>query len=112
MYYLHPAFPDIVGSDSILEGFDYVRGRPSGLRRHIYPASAPPSSSPTVTIAPTAPSLLGGMIPNVVIIQPDFAELKSDGPFLWYENEYVVDTATIFILAANSAEKEFCRENM
>jgi hypothetical protein len=25
-------------------------------------------------------------------------------PFLWYENEYVVDAATTFILAANAAE--------
>jgi endoglucanase len=35
-----------------------------------------------------------GMIPGVVIIQPDFPELKDNWPFLWYENEYVVDAAT------------------
>jgi endoglucanase len=46
----------------------------------------------------------GGMIPGVVIIQPDFPELKDSWPFLWYENEYVVDAATVFILAANAAE--------
>jgi endoglucanase len=46
----------------------------------------------------------GGMIPGVVIIQPDFPELKDNWPFLWYENEYVVDPATSFILAANAAE--------
>ena len=45
----------------------------------------------------------GGMIPGVVIIQPDFPELNSGWPFLWYENEYVVDAATTFILAANAA---------
>ena len=46
----------------------------------------------------------GGMIPGVVIIQPDFPELKDNWPFLWYENEYVVDAATSFILAANAAD--------
>ncbi len=46
----------------------------------------------------------GGMIPGVTIIQPDFPELINDWPFLWYENEYVVDTATAFILAANAAD--------
>jgi hypothetical protein len=46
----------------------------------------------------------GGMIPGVVIIQPDFPELKDNWPFLCYENEYVVDAATSFILAANAAE--------
>lgn len=45
----------------------------------------------------------GGMIPGVTLIQPDFPELISDWPFLWYENEYVVDAATAFILAANAA---------
>jgi hypothetical protein len=45
----------------------------------------------------------GGMIPGVVIIQPDFPELKDSWPFLWYENEYVVDAATSFIVAANAA---------
>ena len=37
------------------------------------------------------------------IIQPDFPELKDVWPFLWYENEYVVDTVASYILAANAA---------
>jgi len=32
------------------------------------------------------------------------AELADAWPFLWYENEYVVDAATAFILAANAAQ--------
>ena len=42
----------------------------------------------------------------MVIIQPDFPELKEGWPFLWYENEYVVDTVTSYILAANAAQAE------
>jgi hypothetical protein len=48
----------------------------------------------------------GGIIPGVVILQPDFPELKEGWPFLWYENEYVVDGVTSFILAANAAHAE------
>ncbi|MGC1450331.1 MAG: hypothetical protein WA830_09865 [Candidatus Sulfotelmatobacter sp.] len=48
----------------------------------------------------------GGMIPGVVILQPDLPELKESWPFLWYENEYVVDAVTSFILAANAADAE------
>jgi hypothetical protein len=44
------------------------------------------------------------MIPGVVIIEPDYPELKDAWPFLWYENEYVVDAANTFILAPNAAE--------
>jgi hypothetical protein len=46
----------------------------------------------------------GGMVPGVTIIQPDYPELKESWPFLWYENEYVVDAATTLILAANAAD--------
>jgi hypothetical protein len=105
MYYLHQAFPNIVGIDATLRGFDYVLGR------------HPVNSVSYVSSVGTASKLVGygnnradytfipgGMIPGVVIIQPDFPELKDNWPFLWYENEYVVDAATTFILLANAVE--------
>ncbi len=105
MYFLHQAFPNIVGIDETLRGFDYVLGR------------HPVSNVSLVSTVGTDSKLIGygnnradytfipgGMVPGVVIIQPDFPELKDRWPFLWYENEYVVDTATTFILAANAAE--------
>ena len=105
MYYLHQAFPDMVGIEDTLRGFDYVLGR------------HPVNNVSLVSTVGTSSKLIGygnnradytfipgGMIPGVVIIQPDYPELKDNWPFLWYENEYVVDTATSFILAANAAE--------
>jgi endoglucanase len=104
MYYLHQAFPDRVGIDATLRGFDYVLGR------------HPVSNVSYVSTVGTVSKLIGygnnradysfipgGMIPGVVIIKPDFPELKDAWPFLWYENEYVVDAATTFIVAANAA---------
>jgi endoglucanase len=105
MYFLHRAFPDIVGTDETLRGFDYVLG------------THPVNSVSLVSSVGTASKLVaygnnradytfipGGMIPGVVIIEPDFPELKDNWPFLWYENEYVVDAATTFILAANAVQ--------
>jgi endoglucanase len=105
MYYLHQAFPNIVGIDYTLRGFDYVLGR-HPVNSVSYVSSVGTSSKlvgygnnrADYTFIP------GGMIPGVVIIQPDFPELKDNWPFLWYENEYVVDAATGFILAANAAQ--------
>lgn len=104
-YYLHQAFPNIIGIDSSLRGFDYLLGR------------HPASNVSYVSSVGTASKLIaygnnradytfipGGMIPGVVIIQPDFPELKSDWPFLWYENEYVVDAGSAFILTANAVD--------
>lgn len=104
MYLLHEAFPEIIGSDYTLDGLDYVLGR--------HPAS-------NVSSVGTQSKLIaygnnrsdytfipGGMIPGVVVLQPDFPELKEGWPFLWYENAYVVDAVTSYILAANSAAAE------
>ena len=104
MYFFHKTFPDIVGPEYILRGFDYVLG------------THPVSNLSFVSSVGTQSKLIaygnnradytfipGGIIPGVVIIQPDFPELKEAWPFLWYENEYVVDTVASYILAANAA---------
>jgi hypothetical protein len=44
------------------------------------------------------------MIPGIVIVRPDLPELQEKWPFLWFENEYVVDAVTTFIVAANAAD--------
>lgn len=105
MYYLHQAFPNIVGIDETLRGFDYVLGRhPASNVSYV---SSVGTSSKLVGYGNNRADytfIPGGMIPGVTIIQPDYPELKDSWPFLWYENEYVVDAATTFILAANAAD--------
>jgi endoglucanase len=107
MYLLHQAFPSIIGPEYTLDGLDYVLGR------------HPVSNVSYVSSVGTQSKLIaygnnradytfvpGGVIPGVVVLQPDFPELKDGWPFLWYENEYVVDGVTSFILAANAAHAE------
>jgi hypothetical protein len=104
MYFLHQAFPEIIGPEYTLRGIDYVLG------------THPASNVSYVSTIGTNSRLIaygnnradytfipGGIIPGVVVVQPDFPELKSNLPFLWFENEYVVDTVTSYILAANAA---------
>jgi len=104
MYFFHKTFPEIVGPEYTLRGFDYVLG------------THPVSNLSFVSSVGTQSKLIaygnnradytfipGGIIPGVIIIQPDFPELKEAWPFLWYENEYVVDTVASYILAANAA---------
>ena len=93
MYFLHQAFPDVIGPEYTLRGIDYVLG------------THPVSNVSYVSTIGTNSRLVaygnnradytfipGGIIPGIVIVQPDFPELKPDFPFLWFENEYVVDT--------------------
>ena len=102
---LRERFPEIVGPEYTLRGLDYILG------------THPVSNLSYVSAVGTQSRLIGygnnradytfipgGVIPGVTIIQPDFPELDEGWPFLWYENEYVVDAATGFILTANAAE--------
>jgi hypothetical protein len=49
--------------------------------------------------------IAGGIVPGVLIIKPDFPENKEDWPFLWGENEYVVNVAAAYIFLANAAHE-------
>ncbi len=42
-------------------------------------------------------------MPGVLIVKPDYPELRTEWPFLWFENEYTVSTTSAYILAANAA---------
>jgi endoglucanase len=107
MYYLHRAFPDIIGSEYTLHAIDYVLGgHPVSNVSYVSGVGAQSKLIAYGNNRADYTFIPGGIIPGVVIIQPDFPELKEGWPFLWYENEYVVDTVTSYVLAANAAHAE------
>jgi len=112
MYLLHKAFPKIVGPEYTLRALDYMLGR------------HPANNLSLVSTVGTRSKLVGyghnradysfvpgGMVPGVIIIKPDFPELKTHWPFLWFENEYTVSTTSAYILAANAAIAETKEED-
>jgi len=106
-YYLHRAFPDTIGPEYTLHAIDYVLGRhPVSNVSYVSGVGAQSKLIAYGNNRADYTFIPGGIIPGVVIIQPDFPELKEGWPFLWYENEYVVDTVTSYVLAANAAYAE------
>lgn len=104
MYFLHKAFPEIAGRDYTLRAANYMLG------------THPVSSTSYVSSVGTVSKLKaygnnradntfipGGVIPGYIIIKPDFPECIDDFGFLWFEDEYVIDSASRWILAANAA---------
>ena len=104
MYFLHKAFPEIVGPDYTLRAANYILG------------THPVSSTSYVSGVGTVSKLKaygnnradntfipGGVIPGYIIIKPDFPECIDDFGFLWFEDEYVIDVASRWVLAANAA---------
>jgi len=105
MYFLHKAFPEIVGTDYTLRAANYILG------------THPVSSTSYVSSVGTVSKLKaygnnradntfipGGVIPGYIVIKPDFPECIDDFGFLWFEDEYVIDAASKWILAANAAD--------
>ncbi|HEV7137257.1 MAG TPA: glycoside hydrolase family 9 protein [Steroidobacteraceae bacterium] len=105
MYFLHEAFPDLVGPEYTLRAANYLLG------------THPDSSVSYISGIGTASKLQaygnnradhtyvpGGMVPGYVVIKPDFPECITNFGFLWFEDEYTVDAAATWVLEANAAD--------
>ncbi|HET9106748.1 MAG TPA: glycoside hydrolase family 9 protein [Steroidobacteraceae bacterium] len=113
MYFLHQAFPDIVGPQYTLRAANYLLG------------THPVSSVSYISAIGTRSKLQaygnnryddsfipGGMIPGYIIIKPDFPECITRFGFLWYEDEYTIDAAATWVLEANAANAIVKQEAM
>jgi len=104
-YILHKAFPDIIGPEYTLRGLDYVLG--THPASDVSLVSGVGSRSKTIAYGSNRADysfIPGGVVPGIVIVKPDFPELKEDWPFLWFENEYVIGAAALFIYVGNAAD--------
>jgi len=104
MYLLHKTFPEIIGPEYTLSALDYLLGRHPVNNLSL--VSAVGTNSKLIGYGHNRADysfVAGGLVPGVIIIKPDFPELKNDWPFLWFENEYTVSTTADYILVANAA---------
>ncbi len=105
-YILHRAFPALVGAEYTLRGLDYVLG--THPASSISLVSGIGTRSKTIAYGSNRADfsfIPGGIVPGIVIVQPDLPELQEDWPFLWYEGEYVTTQAPLFIYVANAADR-------
>jgi hypothetical protein len=105
MYFLHKAFPQIVGPEYTLRAANYMLGT--------HPVSSTSYISSVGTVSKLkaygnnradGTFIPGGVIPGYIIIKPDFPECIEDFGFLWFEDEYTISAAGEWILAANAAD--------
>lgn len=104
MYILHKAFPQIVGTKYTLDALDYILGRHPATNLSLVPTVGTESKLIMYGHNRADYSFIpGALVPGVLVIKPDFPEQKVDWPFLWFENESTVGSASAYILAANAA---------
>jgi hypothetical protein len=111
MYFLHKAFPDVVGPEYTLRAVNYILGT--------HPVSSTSYVAGVGTVSKTKTYsnnradnayIPGALIPGYVIIKPDFPECIDDFGFLWFEDEAVVAGSASWVVAGNAADaitKEF-----
>jgi len=101
-YLLHRSYPELIGPEYTYRGMNYIFGcHPysnisfvSGVGLHSKKIAYGNNRADYSFIA-------GGVVPGAIMIKPDFLENKNDWPFLWGENEYVIDICANYILLSN-----------
>lgn len=104
-YLLHEAFPDLFGPEHTLRALDYLYGCHPGS--DISFVSAVGTHSKTIAYGNNRADfsfIAGGIVPGVLVLEPDFPENKEDWPFLWGENEYVVNLGASYLFAVHAAD--------
>jgi hypothetical protein len=104
-YYLHKAFPDLIGPEYTFRGLNYVYGCHPGS--DISFVSGVGTLSKKVAYGTNRADfsfIAGGVVPGVLIIAPDFPENKEDWPFLWGENEYVIGICAHYLFLVHAAK--------
>ena len=103
-YHLHKAFPDLFAPAETLAGLEYLYGRHPGS--DISFVSAVGAHSKQVAYGSNRADfsfIAGGVVPGALILKPDFPENKEDWPFLWGENEYVINLGGSYIYLVHAA---------
>jgi hypothetical protein len=102
-YLLHKAFPEIIGPEYTYRGLNYIYGCHPGS--DISFVSGVGTRSKKVAYGSNRADftfIAGGVVPGILVLKPDFPENKEDWPFLWGENEYVIDICAEYIFLANA----------
>jgi len=102
-YFLYKAFPEIIDKEFVLRSLNYIYGTHPGS--DISFVSGVGTQSKEVAYGNNRADftfIAGGIVPGVLILPPDFPENKEDWPFLWGENEYVVNLGASYILLVHA----------
>jgi len=104
MYFLHKAFPDLVGPEYTLRAVNYILGtHPVSSSSYVAGVG---TVSKTMTYSNNRADnayIPGAVIPGYIIIKPDFPECIDDFGFLWFEDEAVVAGSASWVVAGNAA---------
>jgi endoglucanase len=103
-YYAHKAYPDIIGKEDVYKGLNYIFGcHPFSNLSFVNAVGTRSKKVAYGTNRADFTTIAGGVVPGVILLKPDYLENKDDWPFLWGENECVIDGGAWYIFLVNAA---------
>jgi endoglucanase len=103
-YYLHTAYPDLIGPQYVFRGLDYIFGtHPASNVSFVTAVGTRPKKVSYGTNRADMTFIAGGVVPGVLVLKPDYPEHMDDWPFLWGENEVTIGICADYIFLANAA---------
>jgi len=104
-YYLHEAFPDIIGSQYTIRGLDYLFGcHPYSNISFVSAVGAHSKERFYSGNRADLSFIAGGVVPGILMLKPDFPENQESWPFLWGENESVINICSQYIFLSNAVD--------
>lgn len=111
-YYAHKVFPDIISPAYTYKGLNYIFG--CHPYSNISFVSSVGTRSKKIAYGNNRADftfIAGGVVPGLLILKPDFPENKEDWPFLWGENEYVVDICAAYVFLSGAVNELVSEKN-
>lgn len=105
-YYAHKAYPDVIGKEYVYKAIEFILG--------CHPYSNISFVNAVGTLSKKAAygnnradfaTIAGGVVPGLLLLKPDYLENKDDWPFLWGENECVIDGGAWYVFLANAVNE-------
>jgi hypothetical protein len=110
-YYANKAFPDIINAEYVYKGLNYIFG--CHPYSNISFVSAVGTRSKEIAYGNNRADftfIAGGVVPGLLLFQPDFLENKEDWPFFWGENEYVIDICAAYVFLSNAVNEMLSKQ--
>jgi hypothetical protein len=105
-YFVHKAYPEVVSAEYVYKGLNYVLGcHPYSNLSFV---SSVGTKSKKVAYGANRgdfTAVAGGVVPGLILLKPDYLENKDDWPFLWGENECIIDGGAWYIFLANAVNE-------
>ena len=105
-YYANKYYPAIMGPEYVFKGINYILG--CHPYSNISFVSTVGTRSKKITYGSNRADfrfIAGGIVPGLLLLKPDFLENKEDWPFLWGENECVIDTGAAWLLLSEAVNE-------